>query len=74
MLNLELESILKASNSASIFNCLTTLPAKMLDPDELLAAMLKENNFVTDVILEDNRRRQLAIVLAEQGSWRSDWG
>ena len=66
------EEIVSADNSAAIFNILSTLPAKLSDVDGLLKAMdLVAGTVVTDVIIEDNRRRQVAFLLSEQGSWRT---
>ena len=64
--------IVSCDNSAAIFNILSTLPAKLYDVDSLFKVMdLVAGTVVTDVIIEDNRRRQVAFLLSEQGSWRT---
>ena len=70
MLKLHQEKILKAENSAEIFNILSTIPSKIDDVDALFEAMDEVAGNVTDVIIEDNRRRQVAFLLSERGSWR----
>ena len=66
------QEIISADNSAAIFNVLSTLPAKLFDVDGLFKAMDHvAGTVVTDVIIEDNRRRQVAFLLSEQGSWRT---
>ena len=62
--------LLEAENSADIFNILSTLPSKMDDVDALLEAMENVAGTVTDVIIDDNRRRHISILLSERGSWR----
>ncbi len=52
-------ALLAADNSAEIFNILSTLPGKLDDVDALLEAMGDVGGAVTDVIIEDNRRRQV---------------
>ena len=74
MLKINEEEALKAENSAEIFNFLSTLPSRMDDIDQILTAMDEVGSSVTDVIIEDNRRRQVALILSEQGSWRGDMG
>ncbi len=61
MLKMHEESLLSADNSASIFNLLSTLPSKVDDVEALLEAMGEVGASVTDVIIEDNRRRQVRI-------------
>ncbi len=58
MLKLHESSLLSADNSAAIFNQLSTLPSRLDDLDALLRAMDEVGAAVTDVIVEDNRRRQ----------------
>lgn len=70
MISLHEEELLEAENSADIFNILSTLPSKMDDVDALLEAMENVAGTVTDVIIDDNRRRHISILLSERGSWR----
>ena len=70
MLKLYEDDLLKSENSAEIFNFLSTLPNRMDDIDKLMKGMEEVGNSVTDIIIEDNRRRQVALILSEQGSWR----
>jgi hypothetical protein len=42
----------------------------MDDIEALLDAMENVAGTVTDVILDDNRRRHVSTLLAERGSWR----
>lgn len=72
MLKLHEPELLNASNSAEIFNLLSTLPGKVTDVDTLFEVMEDVAGNVTDVIIEDNRRRQVAFLLSEQGSWRGE--
>jgi hypothetical protein len=59
MLKMHEKEIVSADNSASIFNFLSTLPGRMFDLDGLFGAMEEAGGTVlTDVIIEDNRRRQ----------------
>ena len=62
MLKLHEEALLAADNSAQIFNILSTIPSKIDDVDVLLEAMRDAGSSVTDVIVEDNRRRQVSGV------------
>ena len=42
----------------------------MEDIDALLEAMENVAGTVTDVIIDDNRRRHVSLLLSERGSWR----
>jgi len=70
MISLHEEELLEAENSADIFNILSTLPAKMDDVDALVGAMDNVAGTLTDVIVDDNRRRHVSMLLSERGSWR----
>ena len=43
---------------------------RMEDIDALLEAMENVAGTVTDVIIDDNRRRHVSLLLSERGSWR----
>eukprot|EP00095_Tigriopus_kingsejongensis_P005364 maker-scaffold34_size539781-snap-gene-3.23 protein:Tk05364 transcript:maker-scaffold34_size539781-snap-gene-3.23-mRNA-1 annotation:"small g protein signaling modulator 3-like protein" len=72
MLKLHEVELLKQDNSAAIFNFLSTLPMKINDIDILTQTMVGMAPAVTDLIIEDNRRRHVAFLLSEQGSWRGE--
>ena len=56
-------------NSAAVFNLLSTLPALAVDVDALMDAMVEVGATVTDQVVDENRRRQVAFLLSERGSW-----
>ncbi|TRY67052.1 hypothetical protein TCAL_07812 [Tigriopus californicus] len=72
MLRLHETELSQQDNSAAIFNFLSTLPIKINDIDSLMKAMEDVRPTITDIIIEDNRRRHVAFLLSEQGSWRGD--
>ncbi len=60
MLKLHEGEITAADNSAAIFNVLSVLPGKMSDVAGLFKSVeTVAGSVVTDVIIEDNRRRQV---------------
>ena len=65
MLKLNEAELLACDNSASIFNLLSSLPGRLEDADALLSAVADGETAaaVTDIIVEDNRRRQVPHVI-----------
>ena len=65
------EELLSADNSAEIFNTLSTIPARVDDIDKVLIEM-EMTNSITDMIIEDNRRRHVTVLVSERGTWAED--
>ena len=61
-----------SSNFNPVWHFVLSFSGRVDDFSVLLAAMLETSSAVTDVIVEDNRRRHVAFLLSEQGSWRGD--
>lgn len=75
MIAMKEAELLKADNSAEIFNIISLLPNSVVDVDLLFETMLRtccDPALVSDVIIEESRRRHVSSLLSKQGSWRSN--
>ena len=73
------QELLKSDNAAEIFNVLSTLPAGLTDVEDFLmlwvlqaeeggsSSSTLDASSVTDIIIEDNRRRHVSFLLSQQG-------
>ncbi|CAB4059178.1 SGSM3 [Lepeophtheirus salmonis] len=71
MLKMNMDKLLKAENCADVFNILSMIPSTIDDADELLRIVNHDLSSISDVIIETHRRRHLAVILSEQGSWKT---
>ena len=73
---------MRADNAAEIFNVLSTLPGSLTDVDKFLKDFVLvaedpavdsalDTSSITDVIIEDNRRRHVSFLLSQQGTYPS---
>ncbi|XP_078713209.1 small G protein signaling modulator 3 isoform X2 [Lampetra fluviatilis] len=67
MLKLKEDELVQSENSASIFNTLSDIPTQMNDPDLLIQESMRVAGGLTDAILEPQRRKHLAYLMADQG-------
>ncbi|XP_067876000.1 small G protein signaling modulator 3 [Heterodontus francisci] len=66
MLKLKEEELIQSENSASIFNTLSDIPSQIEDPEVLIKESMKLAGSLTDVMIETQRRKHLAYLIADQ--------
>ncbi|XP_074647202.1 small G protein signaling modulator 3 homolog isoform X2 [Tubulanus polymorphus] len=64
----EPELIKLKDNSAQIFNALSDVPGDVQDVDELCEVSFKVASGLTDAIVDTNRRKHLAYLMADEGA------
>lgn len=64
---LQEDELIQSENSASIFNTLSDIPSQIEDADVLLREAMRVAGLLTDVVVETQRRKHLAYLIAEQG-------
>ncbi|KAL7982437.1 hypothetical protein Chor_010035 [Crotalus horridus] len=67
MLSLKEDELTQSENSASIFNTLSDIPSQIEDPDVLLQEAVRVAGSLTDVVVETQRCKHLAYLIADQG-------
>ncbi|KAG8436335.1 hypothetical protein GDO86_007438 [Hymenochirus boettgeri] len=66
MLKMKEEELIQSENSASIFNTLSDIPSQIEDADVLLREAMLISGTLTEVMIEAQRRKHLAYLLADQ--------
>ncbi|XP_028671059.1 small G protein signaling modulator 3 isoform X2 [Erpetoichthys calabaricus] len=66
MLKMKEEELVQSENSASIFNTLSDLPCQLDDPNQLLGEAMRVAGSLNETIIETQRRKHLAYIIAEQ--------
>ncbi|XP_048473482.1 small G protein signaling modulator 3 isoform X3 [Rhincodon typus] len=66
MLKLKEEELIQSENSASIFNTLSDIPSQIDDPEILIKESMKLAGSLTDAMIESQRRKHLAYLIADQ--------
>lgn len=61
------EELIQSENSASIFNTLSDIPSQIEEPDVLLREAMMIAGTLTEVMIEAQRRKHLAYLIADQG-------
>ncbi|XP_056379980.1 small G protein signaling modulator 3 isoform X2 [Hyla sarda] len=67
MLKLKEEELIQSENSAAIFNTLSDIPTHIEDSDVLLREAMMISGTLTEVMIEAQRRKHLAYLIADQG-------
>ncbi|XP_073448745.1 small G protein signaling modulator 3 isoform X1 [Aquarana catesbeiana] len=67
MLKIKEEELIQSENSASIFNTLSDIPSQIEEPDVLLREAMMIAGTLTEVMIEAQRRKHLAYLIADQG-------
>ncbi|XP_018421277.1 PREDICTED: small G protein signaling modulator 3 isoform X2 [Nanorana parkeri] len=67
MLKIKEEELIQSENSASIFNTLSDIPSQIEEPDVLLREAMIIAGTLTEVMIEAQRRKHLAYLIADQG-------
>ncbi|XP_064419469.1 small G protein signaling modulator 3 isoform X1 [Latimeria chalumnae] len=67
MLKMKEEELIQSENSASIFNTLSDIPSQIEDADVLLQEARGIASSLTDVMIEAQRCKHLAYIMADQG-------
>lgn len=67
MLKMKEEELIQSENSASIFNTLSDIPSQIEEPDVLLREAMIIAGTLTEVMIEAQRRKHLAYLIADQG-------
>ncbi|XP_053325766.1 small G protein signaling modulator 3 [Spea bombifrons] len=67
MLKMKEEELIQSENSASIFNTLSDIPSQIEEPDILLREAMMISGTLTEVMIEAQRRKHLAYLIADQG-------
>ncbi|KAM8930676.1 small G protein signaling modulator 3 [Pelodytes ibericus] len=67
MLKMKEEELIQSENSASIFNTLSDIPSQIEDADILLREAMMIAGTLTEVMIEAQRRKHLAYIIADQG-------
>ncbi|XP_026550617.1 small G protein signaling modulator 3 isoform X3 [Notechis scutatus] len=67
MLSLKEDELTQSENSASIFNTLSDIPSQIEDPDVLLQEAVRVAGSLTDIVVETQRCKHLAYLIADQG-------
>ncbi|KAM9324878.1 small G protein signaling modulator 3 [Gastrophryne carolinensis] len=67
MLKMKEEELIQSENSASIFNTLSDIPSQIEEPDVLLREAMLISGTLTEVMIEAQRRKHLAYLIADQG-------
>ncbi|XP_013924603.1 PREDICTED: small G protein signaling modulator 3-like [Thamnophis sirtalis] len=67
MLSLKEDELTQSENSASIFNTLSDIPSQIEDPDVLLQEAVRVSGSLTDIVVETQRCKHLAYLIADQG-------
>ncbi|XP_068108135.1 small G protein signaling modulator 3 isoform X3 [Hyperolius riggenbachi] len=68
MLKIKEEELIQSENSASIFNTLSDIPSQIDEPDVLLREAMMIAGTLTDIMIEAQRRKHLAYLIADQGN------
>ncbi|GCB69147.1 hypothetical protein scyTo_0012372, partial [Scyliorhinus torazame] len=66
MLKMKEEELIQSENSASIFNTLSDIPSQIEDPEVLIKESMKLAGSLTDDMIETQRRKHLAYLIADQ--------
>lgn len=61
------DELIQSENSASIFNTLSDIPSQIEDPDVLLQEAVRVSGSLTDIVVETQRCKHLAYLIADQG-------
>ncbi|XP_013924605.1 PREDICTED: small G protein signaling modulator 3-like, partial [Thamnophis sirtalis] len=61
------DELTQSENSASIFNTLSDIPSQIEDPDVLLQEAVRVSGSLTDIVVETQRCKHLAYLIADQG-------
>ncbi|XP_018114748.1 small G protein signaling modulator 3 homolog isoform X3 [Xenopus laevis] len=67
MLKMKEEELIQSENSASIFNTLSDIPSQIEEADVLLREAMLISGTLTEVMIEAQRRKHLAYLIADQG-------
>ncbi|XP_075429843.1 small G protein signaling modulator 3 isoform X2 [Ascaphus truei] len=67
MLRMKEEELIQSENSASIFNTLSDIPSQIEEADVLLREAMLIAGTLTEVMIEAQRRKHLAYLIADQG-------
>ncbi|KAM4722011.1 small G protein signaling modulator 3 isoform 1-T3 [Rhinophrynus dorsalis] len=67
MLKMKEEELIQSENSASIFNTLSDIPSQIEEADVLLREAMFIAGTLTEVMIEAQRRKHLAYLIADQG-------
>uniref|UniRef100_A0A8C5QMM9 Small G protein signaling modulator 3 n=1 Tax=Leptobrachium leishanense TaxID=445787 RepID=A0A8C5QMM9_9ANUR len=67
MLKIKEEELIQSENSASIFNTLSDIPSQIEDADVLLREAIMVAGNLTELVIETQRRKHLAYLIADQG-------
>jgi len=68
MLKMKESEIMSVDNSAQIFNLLSDVPGDVQDVDELLEVASRAAGSLTDVVVDTQRRKHLAYLMADHGA------
>ncbi|XP_063711051.1 small G protein signaling modulator 3-like [Symsagittifera roscoffensis] len=68
LLKMNENEILEQDNTAQIFNLLSKLPEMITDVDKVLQIASKTAGSLTEVLIETQRRKQMAVVIEEHKS------
>ncbi|XP_069765857.1 small G protein signaling modulator 3 isoform X1 [Narcine bancroftii] len=67
MLKMKEEELIQSENSASIFNTLSDIPSQIEDAETLIKESMKIAGSLTDTMIEAQRSKHMAYLIAEQG-------
>lgn len=67
MLSIKEDELVQSESSASIFNLLSDLPSGLGDPSVLLGESMRVAGSLADPLIDSQRRKHLAYIIAEQG-------
>ncbi|XP_053577267.1 small G protein signaling modulator 3 [Bombina bombina] len=67
MLKMKEEELTQSENSASIFNTLSDIPSQIDEADALLREAMIISGTLTEVMIEAQRRKHLAYLIADEG-------
>lgn len=62
------EELRTLDNSAQIFNSLSDVPGDVQDVEELIEVSYRVAGSLTDMVIESQRRKHLAYLMADQGA------
>uniref|UniRef100_UPI00358E8A98 small G protein signaling modulator 3 isoform X2 n=1 Tax=Myxine glutinosa TaxID=7769 RepID=UPI00358E8A98 len=67
MLKMKEEELIPSENSAAIFNILSDIPSGIDNAEQLIQVSMRIAGCITEVMIESQRRKQLAYLMADQG-------
>ncbi|XP_062614962.1 small G protein signaling modulator 3 homolog isoform X1 [Saccostrea cucullata] len=68
MLKMKEDELRTLDNSAQIFNSLSDVPGDVQDVEELIEVSYRVAGSLTDMVIESQRRKHLAYLMADQGA------